>query len=76
MQLRDGTRAVIDFKKLATNGNKAAGTTTASNGVNAQFTLTAKSVGPTYGDVTINLVDDAGITAAMKRLLMTVTPRR
>jgi flagellar capping protein FliD len=60
---RDGTSATIDLKKLGTAGNKAAATTTAANGVDAQLTFTAKTAGPDLGGVTISFVDDPSVTA-------------
>lgn len=60
---RDGTSTTIDLRKIASAGNKAAATTTAANGVDAQLTFTAKTAGPDLGGVTISFVDDPSVTA-------------
>jgi flagellar hook-associated protein 2 len=63
MNLSDGTSLAIDFRKLAVLGTQARGTTSAAQGADAQFTVTADTAGSAYDGVSVVLVNDDAVTA-------------
>ncbi|REK27007.1 MAG: hypothetical protein DWQ42_08080 [Planctomycetota bacterium] len=59
---RDGTTLDVDFRKLATSGTRATGTTDSSNGINANVTVTADTEGSSQDGVIVAYQNDATIT--------------
>lgn len=62
VSLRDGSTLEIDLHRAATGEGFAAATTTAANGSDARFKVTAVTKGEAYDDVRILFVDDPAVT--------------
>lgn len=63
VEFRDGSTTFVDLRPVSNALLPARATTTAANGINAQLTFTAESVGSSLAGVTVEFVDNAGITA-------------
>lgn len=64
VNFRDGSSALsIDFNRLAKLATTSSATTTAANGLDAQVTFTSVATGADYDGVTVQFVDNVGITA-------------
>lgn len=66
---RNGTTATVDFHRIASPGVKAVGVTTAANGVNAQLKFEAVTAGSSLHGVTVQFVDDPGVTAGSETVV-------
>ena len=66
---RDGTTTSVDFRPLDNTTLKAAATTTAAGGLNAQVRFTAETSGTTLEGVSVVFENDDGVTAGSETVV-------